>query len=157
MSTDLNVFLKGAKIPTAAQWTSALAAAGFKIRIDEKLDVARHSGYLPVEFDGEESGFELTWSDRGASFRCSGQDEIRAASAAAAVLARLTEGTVYDPQTDRSVSAPEAIPWCLEIHRRLGPPEARTPTQWRKHCLEWAQQIHRDYAANRDAKGRFIE
>lgn len=58
MSIDNILFLKGDQLPTLKEWQAALDAAEADIVLDEISDLREHSGYFPLTFKGEPSGFE---------------------------------------------------------------------------------------------------
>lgn len=44
-------------LPSVSEWNHTAREMGFDISIDES-DLTTHSGYLPVKFEGHDSGFE---------------------------------------------------------------------------------------------------
>jgi hypothetical protein len=127
MSMSMHVILE--EVPNAADWQSAVTAAGFDLALPSTLDTTRKSGYLPVQFDGIESGFEfsvgslpdsvptfLPFVKQNDSRRISvnfkwGGDllEMCCAFAAAAALAKLSGGVLFLGEDGTQYSGDEAV------------------------------------------------
>ncbi|MDB6027795.1 MAG: hypothetical protein JWM68_4018 [Verrucomicrobiales bacterium] len=121
MSSAVQVFLHDARVPTVDEWNAAIKAEGFDLVLDSS-DLRDDDGYLPALLKGQESGFEWYLSDVTTAeedpqfpFKAfigdcdrkaqlcftSHADEDVTASIAGAVLAKLTGGYYWDPETDR--------------------------------------------------------
>jgi hypothetical protein len=128
MSVEVHAFFRG-KLPDKLALARALRELGFPLRFNPpKGSLEGHSGFLPMTWDGDETGFEFEvisdpegfdecrvdgvdpTLDRCAVFRVGGDmTELFAAQAGASALAKLTGGTVYDPEGGRVRSLDEAI------------------------------------------------
>ncbi len=116
MSIELHVYCRRHQIPKSfREWEKAMASKGLKVAFPGSDDPRAQSGFLPVAFDGAETGFEL-YIDQGpgviplevatrfptadacVAFRFTRADELRAAIACAAVLAEMTAGITSDPR-----------------------------------------------------------
>jgi hypothetical protein len=125
-----NVFLDRSRLPDAAGWAGAIREAGFDVQLDAGFDPGSYSGYLPCPDD--RTGFEyyletfttpsLELGDAGATaigsrntvatFRFSGRSSDRdAATAAAATLAAMTDGVLFDTEPGHFIAASEALAW----------------------------------------------
>ena len=133
MSNALYVYFHRSLLPSVEVWTSALAEAGYPMVFDEAVDLETHIGYLPVEYDDDETGFEfmvaplnasapenaaLPLGDRDAmaEFDWRTEDEFLVACAAAGVLARLTNGVYVDPVSDEMGTGEEAMSIVRQAH-----------------------------------------
>jgi len=128
MSTETHVFFRG-KLPSKSALTRAMKELGFPFSINPSTgSLEQQSGFMPMRLRREETGVEFdVFSDsaavqefaskgvdpsfeRRASFRWSGDAEEAAAGlCAAAALAKLTNGVVFDEGEDRLLSADDAI------------------------------------------------
>jgi len=134
MSISFHVFAHRARIPDARAWSRAIAEHGFATsldpELDPELDPTSYSGYVPCPDD--RSGFELFVEPYSAAnfeigpdgmqaigardivftFRFSGRETDRAAAtAAAATLARMTDGILFDVDARHFVDAPAVLAW----------------------------------------------
>jgi hypothetical protein len=129
MSIEIHVLLKNSNIPSVAQWQQAIHAAGFDLMLDHTFSVREHSGFLLATYKGIETGFEFDLSnnsdiistysdvvahienrDLSANFRWGGRlTECVAALIASAILAKLSDGIVYDPQSETFETGDEAL------------------------------------------------
>jgi hypothetical protein len=129
MSVEIYVFVGKSRIPDRATWQAEIEHLRFPLALHANFDPSRDSGYRPVEFRGKPSGFEFFLDstqdlivglphlapkvaslDVCASFRWGGDlSEMFSALAAAASLAKLTDGVFYDPQDDSVSSAEDAV------------------------------------------------
>lgn len=131
MSVDLVVHLRRSQMLTPQRWASAIRAAGFALVLDVDFDVDDHTGYLPCQLDGVESGFEyfadtVTEEDRAELELPSSCDfavtftthsdfgELASSVIAAAVLAHATGGQLTDPQAGESTPSDRALAWAHE-------------------------------------------
>ena len=119
---ELHVLLHDANIPTSEQWQNALTDSGLALAQWDSFDVRTHTGFLPVAVQGIASGFafaldppefvvgseifaneelpeEAAGMNVSANFRFADGDHVFAAPVAAAILARLADGFVYNPRT----------------------------------------------------------
>src|SRR5882762_5901660 len=124
MSTETHVFFRG-KLPTKAALSRAMKELGFPFSIKPATgSLEQQSGFMPMLLRREETGVEFdVYNDhaaveelvdegvdqsfeRRASFRWSGDfQEAVAGMCAAAALARLTSGVVFDEAEDKLLSA----------------------------------------------------
>lgn len=125
-----NVFLDRERLPTAADWARVLKEGGFETQLDPELELRTHSGYLPCP--DERTGFEYYLEPFGAptpeigeagakvigdrntvvSLRFSGRSSDReAAVGAAATLAAMTNGVLFDSESGHFISAADALAW----------------------------------------------
>lgn len=129
MSIELHIFLPDSPALTVQAWQGAVEAAAFPMILDEEIDLASHSGFLPARYDGKQTGFEFyvdPASDilaayphvaaqvgprtKCATFRWGGDLlEMCAALSAAASLAKLTKGLYFYPDDDLICEADEAL------------------------------------------------
>ena len=128
MSMETHVFFRG-KLPTKAALSRTMKELGFPFSIMPSTgSLERQSGFMPMKRRGEETGVELdVYSDhaaveefadagvdaafeRRASLRWGGDfQEAVAGMSAAAALAKLMNGVVFDEAEDRLLSADDAI------------------------------------------------
>ena len=130
MSTDIQVFLQDSRVPTADDWNAAIKTEGFDLVLDP-FDLRADDGYRPAFLKGEESGFEWYLSKvatmeemPGFPFKAfigdcdlkaqlcftSYANEEVASAIAGAVLAKLSGGYYWDPETDnRFLQGDDAI------------------------------------------------
>lgn len=141
---SFNVFLDRDRLPAAADWARVLREAGYEIALSPQFDPRSHSGYLPCP--DERTGFEYyleafdaptieigaegarVIGDRNAvvSLRFSGRPLDRtAATAAAATLAAMADGVLFDSESGHFIAAADAMAWArnesyqpLAVHRR---------------------------------------
>jgi hypothetical protein len=125
-----NVFLDRERLPTAADWARGLTQSGFETQLDPEFEPRTHSGYLPCP--DERIGFEYYLEpfdaptpeigDEGAkvigtrnavvSLRFSGRRlDQQAAANAAATLAALADGVLFDSEPGHFISAADALSW----------------------------------------------
>jgi len=115
MSVALYVFLQDQDVPSRDEWQGAINAAHLPLILDV-FDVRKFAGYLPVELDGIDTGFEfffgvvseipgvdalrLAGRDRYVAFVLhSDLTEMKAAMLAAATLTEHASGVFFDPQS----------------------------------------------------------
>ena len=128
MSMETHVFFRG-KLPTKAALSRAMKELGFPFSITPSTgSLEQQSGFMPMKRRGEETGVEFdVYSDhaaveefadvgvdagfeRRASLRWGGDfQEAVAGMSAAAALAKLMSGVVFDEAEDRMLSADDAI------------------------------------------------
>src|SRR5262245_10243774 len=129
MSMELHVFFCG-QLPAKTALTRAMKELGFPLAIaPAKGALERQNGFMPMRLGRDETGVEfdifdgraaiedLAGSedvdprlDRSANFRWSGDEtEMLCALGAAAALAKLVDGVVFDPQDGRLLTVAEAI------------------------------------------------
>lgn len=125
-----NVFLDRERLPTAADWSRLLREGGFNIQLDPEFDPRTHSGYLPCPdertgfeyylepFDaptpeiGEEGAKAIGTRNAVVSLRFSGRPLDReAAIGAAATLAAMADGVLFDSEPGHFISAANALAW----------------------------------------------
>lgn len=125
-----NVFLDRDRLPNAADWARVLREGGFETQLDAQFDPRTYSGYLPCP--DERIGFEYYLEpveaptpeigEQGAkligtrnavvSLRFSGRPADReAAAGAAATLAAMTDGVLFDSEPGHFIAAADAMAW----------------------------------------------
>lgn len=126
MSVTLYVSCKKASLPSRQKWQEAIKSAGFDLVLDN-FDWRTHSGFLPVTFNGERSGFELLVEDAKPLARQlqvtlpaandvvvsfgfgSDKAEGDAAACASASLAQCVGGLYFDEYSDDLLDGETAI------------------------------------------------
>jgi len=138
MSVENIVIFNRARMPSAAQWQQAIAAAGFTLRIDGAFDPSAFSGHLPCTEGKLACGFEYfcdkldqewlqdlnielppAWDCVVCLATRSSYDDAAASCAAAAVLASLTGGALLEGGEAPLISAVKAIAWGHHAVREL--------------------------------------
>lgn len=125
-----NVFLDRERLPNAADWTRVLREGGFETQLNPEFEPRSHSGYVPCP--DERTGFEyyleafdaptLEIGEEGAkaigqrnavvTLRFSGRDSDKeAAASAAATLAAMADGILFDSEPGHFISSAQALPW----------------------------------------------
>src|SRR5712691_13003556 len=146
MSMETHVFFRG-KLPTKAALSRAMKELGFPFSIKPATgSLEQQSGFMSMMLRREETGVEFGVYDhsaveefadvgvdasfeRLASFRWGGDfQEAVAGMCAAAALARLVDGVVFDEAENRLLTVDDAI----EVARKNldalpKPPKARSP------------------------------
>ena len=129
MSVEIHIFVADSQVPSRDAWQQAIEEAGFPVVLGASLDLRKDSGFSPVSYNGQASGFELylddaesylesyphiaeqVWTrDKCVSFRWGGDiAEANAAMSCGAALTRLTGGIYFDTETDRVFMADEVL------------------------------------------------
>lgn len=129
MAIELHVFLESGKVPTQDDWQQAITSMGFPATIHALFNPRSHTGFQPVTYGGQSTGFEfylepaneiigsyphvsdrLGKRDVCATFRWGGDlNEMSAALAVAAALTKLADGIYYYPHDDLLYGADEAV------------------------------------------------
>ena len=142
MSMETHVFFRG-KLPTKAALSRTMKDLGFPFSIMPSTgSLERQSGFMPMKRRGEETGVEFdVYNDhssveefadvgvdagfeRRASLRWSGDfQEAAAGMSAAAALAKLMNGVVFDEAEDKLLSADDAIALARKNLQELVKPE----------------------------------
>jgi hypothetical protein len=142
MSMETDVFFRG-KLPIKAALSRAMKELGFPFSITPSTgSLEQQSSFMPMKRRGEETGVEFdVYSDhaaveefadvgvdagfeRRASLRWGGDfQEAVAAMSAAAALAQLTNGVVFNEAEDRLLSADDAIAVARKSLQELVKPE----------------------------------
>lgn len=156
MALELNVYVNREKLPSATRWKQEIARMGFTWTFPGRLDWAEQSGHLPARLNRRETGFELdvfantpdeeppaeaTEFDSFVGFRFSTPAEAAAAHIAAAALAKLTGGFLFNPDENRPWSADDALREArgileAEAKEQKGRPSARpVPRLIQRHIL----------------------
>jgi hypothetical protein len=125
-----NVFLDRERLPTGADWARVLREGGFETQLHPEFEPRTHSGYLPCP--DERTGFEYylepfdtptpELGEEGAkvigprnamvSLRLSGRRSDReAAASAAATLAAMSDGILFDSEPGHFIAGDEALAW----------------------------------------------
>ena len=127
---SFNVFLDRDRLPAAADWARVIREGGFETQLDTGFDPRSYSGYLPCPDDrtgfefyleafdaptdeiGEDGAKVIGARNAVVSLRFSGRDSDRAAAtAAAATLAAMTDGILFDTESGHFIAASEALAW----------------------------------------------
>jgi hypothetical protein len=129
MSMEINVVFRG-PLPSKAALSRAMQELGFPLTItDTSGPLDEQNGFMPMSLQGEETGVEFdvfdgrediegiangrdvdASFDRSGNFRWGGDEsEMVCALCAAAALARLTNGVVFDEYEDDARTADQAI------------------------------------------------
>lgn len=121
MSMSLVVTWAGTAVPTREAWQQALDAAGMPAQLGEVGDLAQHTGFWPVTWQGRPSGFEWQWGPADATLGgpaggstallVAQGENAPSALAAAATLSRLMNGPLEDPQSGDTLEPDEALAW----------------------------------------------
>jgi hypothetical protein len=125
-----NVFLDRERLPTVADWARVLREGGFETQLSPDFEPRTHSGYLPCPDDrtgfeyylepfeaptpeiGEAGAHAIGKRNAVVSLRLSGRPADRdAASGAAATLAAMTDGVLFDSEHGHFISSAEALAW----------------------------------------------
>jgi hypothetical protein len=141
MSIEMHVFFRG-KLPDKRALSRAMAELGFPLTIAAG-SLERQSGLMPMRLRREETGVEFdVFNDRAAveqlagkdvdasfersaNFRWGGdEDEMLAGLCAAAALAKLVNGVVFDGEAGKLLSVDEAIARAQESLRAARKPDA---------------------------------
>jgi hypothetical protein len=138
MSVENIVIFNRARMPSAAQWQQAMAAAGFSLRIQGTFDPLSFSGHLACLDGAVKCGFEYfcdeldqdwlqdlkielppAWDCVVCLATRSSYDDAAASCAAAAVLASITAGAVLEGGEAPLIGAGKAIAWGQRAVREL--------------------------------------
>jgi hypothetical protein len=142
MSMETHVFFRG-KLPTKAALSRAMKELGFPFSVTPATgSLERQSGFMPMKLRGEETGVEFdvysdhaaveefadvgvgTGFERRASLRWDGDfQEAVAGMSAAAALAKLMNGVVFDEAEDKLLSSDDAIALARRNLQELMKPE----------------------------------
>ena len=115
MSMSMHVIIES--MPTRSDWQAAIRKAGFDLVLDPAVDTRRHNGFVSARFIETISGFEFSvgsvpesapgylrfqtpkaQTELSANFKWSGDAlEMCCALSAAAALAKLTNGPLFEP------------------------------------------------------------
>ena len=147
MSMETHVFFRG-KLPTKAALSRAMKELGFPFSIKPVTgSLEQKSGFMPMLFRREETGVEFDiWNDQSAvaefadvgvdpSFECVANfrwggdyQEAVAGMCAAAALAKLVNGVVFDEAENKLLSVEDAIALAKKSLKGLPePPKQRNP------------------------------
>lgn len=146
MASETHVFFRG-KLPTKAALAKTMRELGFPFSLKPATgSLEQQSGFMPMTLRGEETGvaFDVfegraavnelapeggdAGFDRSANFRWSGDEhEMLAGLCAAAALAKLTNGVVFDETEGRVLSVAEAIAVVRRNYEVLKPEERARP------------------------------
>jgi hypothetical protein len=162
MSIELHIFLEKSKVPTRDLWQAEIERLGFPAVIDSPFDLQRDTGFRPASYEGAATGFEFYLEssktiiesyphvaphvgnrDVCATFRWGGDlAEMGAASAAAASLAKLTDGIYFHPDDDLLYTADEALKATrtdLDEIRSKEPKQTPIVAMQKKITRDWAE------------------
>lgn len=143
MAVEMHVFFRG-RLPNKRELSRAMGDLGFPLSIAAG-SLEKQRGFMPMKLRRDETGVEFDVFDgravveeiggkdvdprfeRSANFRWGGdEDEMLAGLCAAAALAKLVNGAVFDAEAGKLLSAEEAILLAREtLHTTLKPEQAR--------------------------------
>jgi hypothetical protein len=146
MSMEIHVLFRG-KLPTKAALQTALRELGFPFSIKPVTgSLERQDGFMPMLLEREETGAEFDvfegrdaveeiggkdvdpCFDRAANFRWGGSmHECASAVCAAAALAKLVDGVVFDDEEGKLLSIEQAIAAARQVFAEVPKPSAPTP------------------------------
>ncbi|MET0532738.1 MAG: hypothetical protein ABW171_00800 [Steroidobacter sp.] len=125
-----NVFLDRERLPGVADWARVLEEGSFGTKLNIEFDPRTHSGYVPCPDDrtgfeyyleaferptyeiGEEGAKVIGKRNAVVSLRLSGRPSDReAAIGAAATLAAMTDGVLFDSESGHFISSADALAW----------------------------------------------
>jgi hypothetical protein len=129
MSVKLCVFLLAESLPSHSAWQFALDRSELDLKLDP-ISTREHAGFVPTVLNGAECGFEYYFDElspeesaevrsaigarnRVITLRTVGgrENDLRAAELAAAMIAELSDGVFYDPQSGDLVQANGVLEW----------------------------------------------
>src|ERR1051325_456994 len=122
MSFDLFVYLRRSAMPTPREWYRGIKESGFPVDLETDFDRDEHTGFLPCNFRGQQSGFEYSSRrlDDDEKRECEIPDdldfvvtfatganlrEFATSLIAAGTLCWLAVGILVDPQSGESYRA----------------------------------------------------
>ena len=132
MSVDTLLFVRE-QLPTVNEWQAALDSAGINIKLDPEVDeLPAFTGYLPAVFDDQPSGFEFYFDtaenafgdrpdatgDRTHVVTFATHSDIRelvCALYAAATLAKITDGLLFDEDSGNFVDSDRILAMANDI------------------------------------------
>ncbi len=143
MSVEMHVFFRG-KLPNKRELSRAMGDLGFPLSIAAG-SLEKQRGFMPMKLRREETGVEFDVFEgraaveeiggegvdpafeRSANFRWGGdEDEMLAGLCAAAALAKLVHGIVFETEAGELLTVDEAIALAREtLHRTLKPEDAQ--------------------------------
>jgi hypothetical protein len=147
MSSEINVFFRG-KLPAKAALTRAMKELGFPFSVAPPAgSLEKQNGFMPMRFRRQETGVEFdvfngraaikdvagdsfkdvdASFDRSANFRWGGEEaEMLAGLCAAAALAKLVNGIVFEEAEGKLLSVDEAIAFAKKHLDAVKPPDRR--------------------------------
>lgn len=74
MARALTIYIQRENVPARKPLQQALDALGLHCKLDADYAPFETSGYLPVDFDGEDAGFDLRFKDVDAAAAHGGRD-----------------------------------------------------------------------------------
>src|SRR4051812_41916083 len=161
MSMEMHVFFHG-KLPDKKALSRAMAELEFPLTV-KAGSLERQRGFMPMRLRREEAGVEFDVFDgraaveeiiagfdgldgtdldrrfeRSANFRWGGdEDQMLSGMCAAAALARLVSGVVFDAEAGRLLSSDEAIALARETLRTTLRPESLARRGTRPADIKW--------------------
>ena len=140
MAMEAHVFFRG-KLPSKTALARAMKELGFPLSIaPARGSLERQRGHMTMNLRQEETGVEFDvfegraaveeiaaqdaakvdpTFERSANFRWTGEDETVAAWCAAAALAKMTNGVMFDDEEARLLSPMPQSAWPERFSRRL--------------------------------------
>ena len=133
MSVDTFLVFPDERLPEQHELQTAMDGMGAEIVLEPLDDLREHAGFWPAEFKGHRSGFEWyydsvismlgeeSWAagyTNVAQFvTFSDMRELICALYVAGVLAKLTDGRVYDEETDGLIDGDRVLQLARDIEK----------------------------------------
>jgi hypothetical protein len=125
MSHTQAVYFRARRLPSIAVWQAAIERHGFDVKLEPTWDLAKNAGNVPIHYKGQETGFECSLekvkldelpegvnadsAEMSVAFVSRGELSYAAAFVAAATLAKVTSGTLFDWECGDAFSPNEAL------------------------------------------------
>jgi len=137
------------RAPATQDWNEATQGAGFELHLDPSCEIQNQSGFWPCVYRDDEAGFEFyaevidkkadakfrmeleglepetDGRDFRATFSAGSDEEVASAVIAAAILAELTNGLVYDTWSGEEIAAGQARAWAKKSTTKVSPEDER--------------------------------
>jgi hypothetical protein len=138
MSVENFIFLADERLPSIDTWQAALDREGTEIVLHKIDDLREHTGYIPATHRGHESGFEWFYGPIGENFgddlpdgvgdrthvidfvTHSDMRELVCGLIAGAVLAKISDGVVFDEESGEVISGDAALQAARDEEKHLG-------------------------------------
>jgi len=139
MSVVMQVFVADSKMVIPPQWAQAIRSHGFDMELDVDFEVREHTGFLPCKYKGADAGFEYSYHtvtemgplddrlraaignrDQVVSFVThSDLRELMTSILASSILCVVTDGVLWDTESDEIIAADRALDWAREGERAI--------------------------------------
>jgi hypothetical protein len=130
MSVVMSLFLNRSRMPTPKDWAEAIRSNGFEMEMDSDFDAGSFTGFLPCKYGGQDAGFEYLRESVNrselpdhASAQVGERDivlsfvthsdlrELASSLIASAVLCAISDGVLWDTESDEFIPASHALEW----------------------------------------------